>query len=418
MSQELTVPNKVTADPITTALVAAGVTTASIEQLEKDYGALAARTEPIQDENEYEIIKRAQLAHRDIRTAVVGALKAERDEAIRWQKFVLQEEKRILAIIAKTEDPLKKLREDYDNRELLRQQEVARKWAERMNLRKQAAFDVGYYFNGQAYLLDRENGEAPWVLLEDQIAGMAMSDEALYTLLEAQAAELKMTREIKAEAEAKAEEERLAKEAQQKAEADRIAAAQAELERKQREMEEKERQMALRILKARTDEVVAAGGFDHPDGTLGFGAYTKTQPEIVAMREEDFVVFVAEVKNRRMTWAAEEAARKEREEAERQEREKKLQEEAAARAVEQERLRVAKEAEAKKKQEELLVQQEQERIAAQGDKGRILHIVDQLNEVIQNLPHMNSAVGQHLLKTLNKQLGDIVRMLDNASKDI
>ena len=107
-----------------------------------------------------------------------------------------------------------------------------------------------------------------------------------------------------------------------------------------------------------------------------------------------------------------------RQEAERLEREQKLREEAAARAVELERSRVAAEAEAKKKQEELLAQQEQERIAAQGDKGRIMKVTEVLRAVITDIPEMNSAVGQHTHKTLTKQLGDIVRMLEAASKDL
>ena len=433
MSTELTAPTKIEADPIGTALVAAGVTSAAIEQLAKDYGELA-QTKTIDTPEQYEVIKRAQLAHRDIRTAVTAALKEEREEAKRYQTFVISDEKRILAQIAKTEEPLKKLREAYDNRELLRQQEEARQWQEKMNLRKQAAFDIGYTFNGQAYLLDRENGEAPWVLREDQVAGMAMSDEALYALLEAQAAELKVTREIKAEAEAKAEDERKAKEAEVAkqmaevaAEQKRIndllmeqqhaqAAAQAELRRKEAEMIERENQMALRILKTRNAELMAVGAVEYPDGSTGFGAYTKTQPELVAMSEEDFVAFVAETKNRRMTWDAEEARKKEQHEKERLAREEQMKKEAAERAVAEERERV--EAEHRRQEEEKVRADymEAERIASMGDRG----LVEQLSAylVCAPVPDLHTAVDQHGMARVRKHLVDLTNMVNSIARDL
>lgn len=240
MSNELTAPTTVGVDPINTALVAAGVTSASIEQLAKDYGELAQLTEITSDEQR-EVVHKAQMAHRDIRVAVVAALKEEREEAVRYQKFVVSEEKRIVGTIEKTELPLKKLKDDWDHKIELKAQEEARQWVEKMNLRKQAAFDIGYYFNGQSYLLDRENGEAPWVLREDQVAGLAMSDEALYALLEAQAAELRMTREIKAEADAKAKEEAEALAAEQRKRDEEAQTKLQEIERREKEMAEKER---------------------------------------------------------------------------------------------------------------------------------------------------------------------------------
>ena len=411
MSTELTAPNKIEADPIGTALIAAGVTSAAIESLAKDYGALAAQTQPIETPEEYEIIKRAQLAHRDIRTAVTAALKSERDEAVKYQKFVIQEEKRILAQIATTEEPLKKLREDYDNREMLRQQEEAKAWAEKMNLRKQAAFDIGYYFNGQAYLLDRENGEAPWVLREDQIAGMAMSDEALYALLEAQEAELKVTREIKAEAEAKAQDERLKAEAAQKAEADRIAAAQAELARKEQEMAEREKQMAARLLKSRTDAIQAVGGAQHGDGGWGWLEFRRSSQEILDMDDAAFAAFHEGVHDARLEWDTDQELLREKKEQERLAREEALKAEAAQKAVEEERSRAAAEIEARKEQEALLAQEEHEKALMASDRDKVIAFGTKVASLTGEIPEMKSAVAQHAMKTLRKQLTDIVTML-------
>jgi len=419
MSTELTAPTKIEADPIGTALIAAGVTTATIEQLANEYGELAARTQPLETPEEYEVVKRAQLSCRDVRTAVTAALKTERDEAVRYQKFVIQEEKRILAQIATTEEPLKKLREDYDNRIMLAQQEEARQWMEKMNLRKQAAFDVGYYFNGQAYLLDRENGEAPWVLREDQVAGMAMSDEALYALLEAQAAELKMTREIKAEAEAKAEEERQARAAAQKAEADRIAEAQAELARKQNEMDAREAAMNAKVNEARKNELLALGcrvvgndigSFERPDfSTLCAPVASLHAIEDWGAHMNAWTMGMAAVQHA-------ESVRREQQEKERIAREEAMKAEAAERAVAEERERAQRLRDAEEEAAARAAQKEVERIASMGDKG----LVEQLSAylVCAPVPDLHTAVGQHGMARVRKHLVDLTNMVNSIAKDL
>lgn len=418
MSNELTAPTKVGVDPITTALVAAGVTSASIEQLSKDYGALAQQTQPLETPEEYEVVKRAQLACRDVRTAVISALKIEREEAKRYQQFVIQEEKRILAEIAKTEEPLKKLREDYDNREALKAQEEARQWVEKMNLRKQAAFDIGYTFNGAAYVLDRENGEAPWVLREDQVAGLAMSDEALYALLEAQAAELKMTREIKAEAEAKAKEEEWAREAAQKAEAARIAAAQAEIERREKDMAEKERQMNERLLKSRTDAIRAIGGAQHGDGGWGWLEFRKPASEILAMSEEGFSAFVSEVKDKRIEWDADQELARQKKEQERVAREEQMKAEAEERGRQAE---AARQAQAKVREEEgkeLLAQQEAEERAQRGDLEKVMDFLGQVQILVERIPELKSAIGVSAMKSYRKQLAELSQSLTKLGNEL
>jgi len=423
---------KIEPDPIGTALIAAGVTSASIEALAKDYGELAARTQPLETPEEYEVVKRAQLSCRDVRTAVTAALKTERDEAVRYQKFVIQEEKRILAQIATTEEPLKKLREDYDNRILLAQQEEARQWQEKMNLRKQAAFDVGYTFNGSAYLLDRENGEAPWVLREDQVAGMAMSDEALYALLEAQAAELKMTQGIKAEAEAKAEEERQAQEAEVAKRMAEMAAAQEELERKQREMEAREAAMNAKVNEARKNELIAAGmTLDDPDDSLPFG------PALVlvdmclpvhnlhSMTDEQYAEAIAEAKRQAAELeeynkqkAEVERLQREQQEKERLAREEAMKAEAAEEALRQERQRVAAEQERQEKEKERLAQQEAEERAQRGDVEKVMDFLAHTQMLIERVPELKSAIGQSAMRSYTKQLMDIHASMVKLSKEL
>jgi hypothetical protein len=412
MSTELTAPTTVGVDPITTALVAAGVPSSRIEALAKDYGSIAADIQIIQSAEDYELVKRAQLACRDVRTAVIAALKEEREEAKRYQTFVISEEKRILAEIAKTEDPLKKLREDYDKREELKAQEEARQWVEKMNLRKQAAFDVGYYFNGQAYLLDRENGEAPWVLREDQIAGMAMSDEALYALLEAQAAELKMTREIKAEAEAKAEEERLAAEAEQRRKDEEAAAKLAEIELREKEMQAREAAMNTKVNEARKNELLAMG-CEVGDLYVGVRAADGKFMDILQDVTRLYVRSDAEWESDKAQYAEK---IKQRDEEARVRREQQLQREAAERAVAEERERVEAEHRRQEEEKERAAYKEAERIASMGDKG----LVEQLSAylVCAPVPDLHTAVGQHGMARVRKHLVDLTNMVNSIAKDL
>lgn len=418
MSTELSAPPRIEPDPIGTALVKAGITSAAIENLAQQYGELAKLPE-VTTEEEYEQVHRAQLAHRDIRVAVVATLKAEREEAVRYQKLVVSEEKRIVGLIEQTEGPLKKLKDDWNHKAELKALEEAKKWQERMNLRKQAAFDIGYYFNGQHYLLDRENGEAPWVLNEDQLAGLAMSDETLFALLDAQAAELKLTREIKAEAEAKAEDERLAKEAAAKAEADRIAAAQAEIERKEREMAEKERRMNERINEVRKAELIAMG--------MRPGQWSDC---VFLTREGGGYTYPTEQLHTFDDWEAEKLSLRplisgrdlhEREDQERQEqeriaREEQLREEAAAEALRKERLRQAAEQERKEKEDAIRAQQEAERIAQAGDKGKVEALCDELEHI--KIPELDSPMGQHGMARVRYHLDKLIKMAESIAKDL
>jgi len=426
MSQELTAPPTVQEDPIGTALIAAGVTSAAIEQLAKDYGELAQLTEITSDEQR-DVVHRAQMAHRDIRVAVVAALKEEREQAIRYQKFVVSEEKRIVGTIEKTELPLKKLKDDWDHKAELKALEEAKKWAERMNLRKQAAFDIGYYFNGAHYLLDRENGEPPWVLAEDQIGGLAMSDETLYALLEAQAAELKMTREIKAEAEAKAQEEREAQAAAAKAEADRLAAAQAEIERREKEMAEKERQMNAKVNEVRKNELIAVGCGTYvdrgvevvgvPNGIGGWG-HVFDVSDLSLFPEENWTKTVQMCKEEKGSYEEsarlreEEArVRREKEERERIAREDRMKAEAEERGRQAEAARQAQAREAEEKEKVRLAQEQAEKALQASDKEKVIAFNNKLLDLCEAVPELKSAIGQHAMRTLTKQLSDIMTML-------
>lgn len=401
---------------------------AMLEQMKADY--LPVLDIPINDKKQLDIVKAARINFKNTRLEGVGRLDAGcKALYANWKLWVKARD----TFEKKFEDVEVLFREKekaFEDAEEQKALAEAKAWAERMNLRKQAAFDIGYYFNGVAYLLDRENGEAPWVLNEDQVAGMAMSDEALYTLLDAQAAELKMTREIKAEAEAKAEEERLAKEAAAKAEADRIAAAQAEIERKEKEMAEKERKMNDRINEVRKAELIAAGmTLDDPDDGLPFG------PSLVlvdmclpvhalhSMTDEQYTEAIAEAKRQKAELdeynrQREEEARvqRERQEQERIAREEQLKAEAAQRAIAEERERVEREREAKEREEALRAQQEADRIASMGDK----ELVEQLSLYLVSapIPELHTAIGKHGMERVRKHLDELIKMVNAIAKDL
>ena len=419
MSTEVAVTPNIELDPVALALVRADVPSARIESLAKDFGELAKRTAPIETDEEYELIHRAQLSCRDVRVAVVAALKAEREDAVKYQKHVVAEEKRILAIIEQTEEPLKKLKDEYNKRAELKALAEANAWAEKMKMRKEAAFDVGFTFNGMAYTCSKEDGTGEyWTLREDQIAGMALSDEALFALLDDIVAQLKVTREINAEAAAKAKEEQDAKEAAMKAEADRIAAAEAEMERKQNELYAREKEMNAKVNEIRKNELIAMG--------MRPGQYSDC---VFLTREGGGFTYPTEQLHQFENWDAEKLSLKpliqgrdnlEREdrlkaEQERVARDQKMKEEAAAAAVEAERVRLANEAEAKKKQEELAAQQEQERIAALGDMGR----AEGLMLALVNIPIDNytSAAGRAMALRMKKFKDSAIEIVDTFIRD-
>jgi hypothetical protein len=332
MSTEVATTPQVGVDPITIAINKAGVTTAQIEALATSYGHLL-KLEKIESKERYEEVKRAQLACRDVRTAISGALKSERDEAVKYQKWVIKEEARYLGIIAPVEDPLKALRAEYDNREQMRLNEEAKAWAKRMQERKDAAFAIGFYFDGSSYVCDKEDGTGEaWILNENQVAGMAMSDEALYARLDEVSAALKTTREINAEAKAKADEEREAMERAQQEEADRLAMVAQEQAKREKELADKEAAVNARVLKSRQEMIAAVGGAQHGDRKWGWIELRKSNDELTGMDDESFAVFVQDVRDARVAWETDQVARAAAKEQQRKEEEERIAKEAVAKA--------------------------------------------------------------------------------------
>lgn len=91
---------------------------------------------------------------------------------------------------------------------------------------------------------------------------------------------------------------------------------------------------------------------------------------------------------------------------------------AAQRAVAEERERAQREREAEEKKKKLLEEQEREKALQASDREKVGYVTNSIEETIRILPEMKSSVGQHAMKTLAKQLSDIVKMLDNLSNEL
>lgn len=395
----------------------------TLEQMTADY--LPLLKTPISDKKQLEVVKAARMNFKNTRLEGVQRLDAGCKALYANWKLWVKARDTFEAKFSREEELFRAKEKEFEEAEERKFLEIAQAEQRRVAARKERMYEIGFKFDGRKYILD---GFAE--LTEDEVSGLGVDDLQLGEWLsdiERQVIEHKERQEEAART-AKIAADALA--AQQKAEADRIAAAQAELERKQQEMEQKERLMNARIYVDRRKQLDDQRLIFSGEKAIWISDDTRVAlDDIATISQDDWDAYVLkatevrrlqdiEMEKLRIREEEEMKVWREKEEAERLEREQKLREEAAARAVEEERSRVAAEAEAEEKKKELLAQQEQERIAAQGDKGRILHIVDQLNEVIQGLPEMNSAVGQHTHKTLTKQLGDIVRMLETASKDL
>ena len=407
MSQELTAPDKVTVDPIATALVAAGVPSSRIESLATEYADLVAiQTIPDGDDELYERVHKADMACRDVESTIEAVMKELRDDAVKWQRFVLKEERARMELVGATRNPLKKLKADYKQRAELRVLEESKRWAEKMNLRKSRVFALGYRFDGNSKTYELPGFTS---LTEEDIVGMGTGDEKFDALLSGLEQEVAEHRERQEEAARTAKIAADALAAQQAEETARLKAERAELDRKQQEMNQRLNDMRkgeLRAIGCVVGELYA--------GVMGAnGAFINLLQNTAQL----YVRSDEEWESDKLMWA--EMVRDE---------ERKAKAEQAA-------VDTAMAASSGISEGDPLVDEtmdflaDKDRVKAlsdaiqgegsdQGDRGRILHIVDQLNEVIQGLPEMNSAVGQHTRKTLVKQLGDIVRMLETASKDL
>ena len=109
----------------------------SVEYTETKLKALAKKStdlKEIKDDTDYELVKRSALDLVGVRTTIEKAGKVARDDANKFSKAVIAEEKRLLAIITPEEDRLKALRKEVDDRKKLEEEEAIQKEEDRIRL--------------------------------------------------------------------------------------------------------------------------------------------------------------------------------------------------------------------------------------------------------------------------------------------
>ena len=276
---------------ITKELQAFNTTDAAIAKLHQDYMGLVIQG--MDDKEGYERVHIARMDVKQRRVSVAKKGKDLREDAVKFQKAVIAEEKRIIGMLQPIEDHLTDEESRIDDEKARIKAEAAAKEAARIQRRVNTLFSLGCRFDGVAYIYD--SLVAPQALIKE------CTDEQFVTFCNAIQAKVDEVAALKAAGEARL--------AQIKADQDRIAAEQ-----------EQERQRLLREAQAIQEERDKI-------------AREKKAAEDAKLREEQEKVRAAEMEK-----AKAEAAEKARIETE-----ARIKAEAEARAAKEEKARLAAE---------------------------------------------------------------------------
>ena len=410
---------------VQTKLADANITEAHLANLKAELLPLAA--EPITDDARAALVKGALRKVSNTKGIIERICKVGRRPALLAQRAWIAAENELTAVTEEIQKPLKARMDEWEAIAAAKQAEEVARWTAKINARKERMATVGFRFNP----LTKEY-ELPGFasINEEGVIGLNVDDLQFAEWL------LDLERQVTEHRERQEEEERtrrIAAEAlaeKQRVEADRIAAAQAELARKQNEMDAREAAMNAKVNEARKNELIAAGmTLDDPDDGLPFG------PSLVlvdmylpvynlhSMTDEQYAKALGEAKeqaaeleqhNKQMVEV--ERIRREQQEKERLAREEQMKAEAAERAVAEERERAQRLRDAEEEAAARAAQKEVERIASMGDKG----LVEQLSAylVCAPVPDLHTAVGQHGMARVRKHLVDLTNMVNSIAKDL
>lgn len=385
-----------------------------LEQMKADY--LPVLDIPITDKKQLEASKAARMNFKNTRLEGVARLDAGCKALYANWKLWVKARDTFEKKFSDVEELFRSNEKAFEEAEERKFLEIAQAEQRRVAARKERMFQIGFKFDGSKYVLE---GFAE--LTENEVSGLGVDDLQLgewLNDLERQVAEHKerqeeeeRTRRIAAEAMA----------AEQKRKDEEAAAKLAEIERREKEMQAREAAMNAKVNEARKNELVAMGmrpgqWSDCVFLTREGGGYTYPTHQLHAFEnwEAEKLSLKPLIEGRDNL----EREDREKKEQERIAREEQLKAEAAEEALRQERLRVAAEQERQKKQEELLAQQAAEKALQASDKEKVGYVTNSIEETIRILPEMKSSVGQHAMKTLAKQLSDVVKMLDNLSNEL
>ena len=216
----------ITNDPMTTNLVKQGVTEAVIESL----GRHLVLDKPITSKEEREEVRKAHRECRDIIGIIESVGKEERDEAVKYQRFVLAEVKSRVKRIDPVADKLKKRLSDYDNQEQLRFLESAKKLVAQIEERKNKLWEAGFQYHPIEKRFFYEEISFP----DEGLSALGFNDAALDETCRQVVERIRTAKEVEAAEHEQAEAEREAKEAADKELQEKLARL-AEFERKEKE---------------------------------------------------------------------------------------------------------------------------------------------------------------------------------------
>ena len=208
----------------------------AIEHTEKDLKTLAKKytdVKEIKNDADYQMVKSGGIELQRVRISIEKAGKAARDDANKFAKAVIAEERRLTGIISPEEDRLKALRKEVDDREAREAEE--KRQAERA--RVQALTDKLTSLRQLSAVLPQDDSTS----IQDRIDTAMAIDPTTFEEFSRQADESKndVLRSLTESLRTRLEFEK------QKEEQDRIAAEQA----KEREKIEQERAEAARVMR-------------------------------------------------------------------------------------------------------------------------------------------------------------------------
>lgn len=218
-------------DAMTTALVKEGVTEAVIESLSRHL----ALDVPILDKDGREVVRLAHRHCRDIVGIIEAVGKEERDEAVKYQRFVLAEVKSRVKRIDPIADKLKQRLLEYDNQETLRVQEEAKAWWAKVEARKNKLWETGFEYNPieKKFFYEDPRGGAIG-FSDDDLQRLGFDDAALDETCAQVAEHIRTLKEIEAAQQEQSEAEQEAKAAADKELREKLDRL-AEFERKEKE---------------------------------------------------------------------------------------------------------------------------------------------------------------------------------------
>jgi len=237
----------------TQELVRFDISMQHVERLRRDY--LPLKIQDVNDKENYKLVRSARLEIKALRCKIESTGKTLRKSALDYQRAVMAEEKRIVALLSPVEEHLEAEEKRIDDEKARIKAEAEAREAARIQERVNKLFTLGARFDGVTY-------SAAGMMVK-HVELVACSDEDFAAALDAIADKVQEEKEKLAAEEAtrKAEAERLKKIAEEQAqERKRLAEIAAEQKRQQAKIEAEKAALAKKqeeeAPKAKPEEII------------------------------------------------------------------------------------------------------------------------------------------------------------------